>query len=107
MVDTDGGASFERQFYRGASIVYPKMIKQCESIVSKALADEIILTCEDILKGKIDEKSINNIRKQIANGEINQPISELRPVPLALSYNVGWKKREGDRVYDSLSGHCF
>ena len=58
--------------------------------MSKALADEIILTCEDILKGKIDEKSINNIRKQIANGEINEVTATLGPAPLALLYGMGW-----------------
>ena len=50
-------------------------------------SNETILTYEDLLKDKMDEESIRDKRKQIANGEINEVTATLGPAP-AFSYDM-------------------
>ena len=71
------------------------------------MREEINLTIEDLYEDEIDEEELSKIVGKIAHGELKTIDNELDAFPLAVSYDMGWQKRTGGRVYDSLSGHGF
>ena len=107
MMGVTGGRSFKRSFYRSATFVQKKILKRCRVIVNTALREEINLTIEDLYEDNMNEEELSNIMEKITNGELETMNNQLQAIPLAVSYDMGWQKRAGGRVYDSLSGHGF
>ena len=50
---------------------------------------------------------LNNISKKVADNKLNNLPDFINATLISVSYNMGWNKRGGDRVYDSLSGNGF
>ena len=62
---------------------------------------------EDLYEDRMNEEELSEMMTKITNGELKTIKQKLEDIPLAVSYDMGWQKRAGGRVYDSLSGHGF
>ena len=82
-------------------------MQRCRVIVNTALLEEISLTVEDLYEDRMNEEELSEMMTKITNGELETIKQKLEDIPLAVSYDMGWQKRAGGRVYDSLSGHGF
>ena len=107
MMGIDGGYSFERQFYRSGSYVYEVVMKVCDEVVGEALREEMVVTMEENLKDKLDSATIENLKDKITQNDLQSINNDIASVALDVAYDMGWQKRAGGRVYDSLSGHDF
>ena len=47
------------------------------------------------------------IEKLIENDDLQKLNDNLPSLGLTVSYDMGWQRRSGGRVYDSISGHGF
>ena len=107
MMRVKGGPSFERQFYRSGSFAHDVMMKVCNDVVDEALREKMVCTMEDKLKRKIEYEKLDQLIKHIANDDLPSIDESLNSVSLDVTFDMGWQKRAGGRVYDSLSGHGF
>jgi hypothetical protein len=105
MMGISGGPVFERQFYKCSAYIHHKIIEVCAKVVRDALDEEIELSSST--KTKIN--SSNHTTNTIDDDEVNENTNELTSTaaPIDVAFDMGWQKRAGGRVYDSLSGHGF
>ena len=74
--------------------------------MADALLDEIVASVNYMLEqNEISEHVGANIRMKIRNNKIHKITTNNLPIPFVASYDMGWRKRAGGRVYDTLSGH--
>jgi hypothetical protein len=106
MMGLNGGLSFERNFSRNAPAIMEPIREECAMIIEGAFKNEIIAT----LKSKEwsdSDSEINELIKQVKQNTIENLPASFLPIPLTISYDMGWQRRACGRVYDSLSGHGF
>ena len=54
-----------------------------------------------------NEASIQNVIDDFENGNYDKVKTTIGTIGLTVSYDMGWQKCAGGRVYDSLSGHAY
>ena len=67
------------------------------------MLEEIVITMREKFEGHISEKLLSDYEIWIKNDELDK----LPCMNFTISYDMGWQKRSGGRVYDSLRGHEF
>ena len=107
MVGVGGGSAFERHFYSYQAEACGVILDRCHKIVRASMPEETVLIMREQLEGKIAENLLNQYEIFIKNDELNKLPNDLPNIKLSISYDMGWQKRSGGRVYDSLSGHGF
>ena len=105
MMGVPGGRHFERSFHRHASHV-SSVVRSCNKrIIEESSIVEIKLSICDLYdKEELDMNYINQCLNQqkFEDLPVNLPL-----IDISVSYDMGWQKRAGGRIYDSLSGHGF
>ena len=87
--------------------VHDRILRRCRTIISDSLRNEIKLTYDEILSETLDDDELKNLGTELIKGNLPTINSRIPLCPLAVSYDMGWNKRAGGRVYNSLSGHGF
>ena len=107
MLGISGGSVFERQFYRCSNYIHDKIIQVCVKVVQDALDEEIMSCCG----AKMNDNATNNIFETIDNNNANDEeltgTNRCTAAPIDVAFDMGWQKRAGECVCDSLSGHGF
>ena len=108
MMGLGGGTAFKRFFYRNAPYVHEKIVAVVNGLINESLKKEVTATTNEFKENKVlkckNGETINNI---LTNKNLTTQNDEIPTIPIAVSYDMGWQKRSGGRVYDSLSGHGF
>ena len=102
-----GGKGFERSFYQHSRYMH-EIIMRVRRLIHEGLLEEISASVHNMIKERqIDTLEGEVIISKIKNNELNEIQTMNLPLPIAVSYDMGWQKRAGGRVYDSLSGHGY
>jgi hypothetical protein len=107
MMGICGGSSFDRQFYRSGKYVHERILLRCRKIVRSSLLEEVSSTIEQKYESVWEEDEIHKMKTMVSQDKINDLPTTINSIPISVSYDMGWNKRGGGRVYDSLSGHGF
>ena len=103
-----GGKGFERSFYRQSRYMHEIIMRVTRRLIHEGLLEEIGASVHHMIKERrIDALEREGILSKIKKNELNKIETLNLPVPIAVSYDMGWQKRAGGRVYDSLSGHGY
>ena len=70
-----------------------------------SILDEKVITMREQNAHKISEELLSQYENLIRNDRLNKLPNDLPCINLTISYDMGWQKRSGGRVYDLLSGH--
>jgi hypothetical protein len=107
MMGCDTNHAIIRNFTRNSGKVNELIIKVCNSIVDEQMMREIQAT----IKTKHSKQEANDTTLQdikSCDNSIKLEDLELKnKVELTCSYDMGWSKRAGGRIYDSASGHGY
>ena len=107
MMGIPGGSSFERGFYRHGQHVHDRIIKRCRAIIDRSLRDELKTTVTETWDAAKPHDLLTEALGLIDNGRYEELDDLIGPTPLSVSYDMGWQRRGGGRVFDSLSGHGY
>ena len=107
MIGCDINHNFMRTVYRKSKEINQRIIDTCNSIIELQMVREVEATikhneaaCNKLLTSKNDlEKCKTATSLQTLHIE--------NSTRLTCSYDMGWQKRAGGRIYDSISGHGF
>ena len=103
-----GGKGFERSFYRHSRFMHEIIMRVTRRLIREGLLEEISAS----VRNMIEEREIGTLEgevilSKIKKNELNDIETMNLQLPIAVSYDMGWQKRAGGRVYDSLSGHGY
>ena len=104
MMGCDTNHAFIRNFTRNSGKVNEHIIKVCNSIVDQQMIREIQST---ITAKHSTEETNDSISQDIQSCDEAIKLEDLQlknKVKLTCSYDMGWSKRAGGRIYDSASG---
>ena len=69
--------------------------------------EEISSSIEQKYETLWEKDELDKIKTMVSQDKINYLPTTVKSIPISVSYDMGWNKRGGGRVYDSLSGHGF
>ena len=102
-----GSSSFERGFYRHWQYVHNRIIRRCKRIIDRSLRDEICATVIKTWDGAKPQHLQTKALRLVDDAKYDDLEELIGPTPLSVSYDMGWQRRGGGRVFDSLSGHGY
>jgi hypothetical protein len=108
MMGLGGGTAFKRFFYRNAPYVHQKIVAVANGLINESIKQEVTATTNELKENELlNFENGETIKNRLTNKYLNTQNDEIPTIPIAVSYDMGWQKRSGGRVYDSLSGHGF
>ena len=107
MMGCDTNHAFVRNFTRNSSKVNEQIINTCNTLIDKQLIQETKLTIAAKNSSNDTNDSISNDIKQCDDATKIDDLDLQNTVKLTCSYDMGWSKRAGGRIYDSASGHGY
>ena len=107
VLGVSGGNSFERSFHCHSSFVCSKIQDCTKNIIDQSFLEKIIVTFSDDTEGTSECSEKEFIINCKRNKKFESLPENLSPIKISNSYDMGWQKRAGGRMYDSLSGHGF
>ena len=99
--------NFERAYHRVLPQINNKIIDVCGDIIYAAMKKEIIATIRQKKKVELSNSDIKKLVQLINDDKFEEVNKQIGNVPLTISYDMGWNKRSGGRVFDSPSGHGY
>ena len=82
-------------------------MQTCNDIIAESLREEMVMSYEEQWKNKITDSELNDLIETVANKDLQLVKKKYASASLDVAYDMGWQKRSGGCVYDSLSGHGF
>ena len=79
----------------------------CIKVVQDALDEEIMLSRNTNMNDNSTKDIFNTIDNDNGNDQELTTTNRCTAAPIDVAFDMGWQKRAGGRVYDSLSGHGF
>ena len=99
-------SAFERCFTRNEQMLNEGFIHVGKQIIRRSMHNEIIQTIKNRMKHS-NKDSIQKVIYDFENQQYDKVKHTIGNIGLTVSYDMGWQKRAGGRVYDSLSGHAY
>ena len=97
---------FTKCFTRNQATINEGIITVCKSIIHDSLINEITITMRQN-HPNLNEEQLSQFLNLLQNKQFDNARTILQNIQLTVSYDMGWQKRAGGRVYDSLSGHAY
>ena len=107
IIEIKGGYGFDKLFSRHKALVCSKILSRSQKIIRSALLNEFAVTFCETMKDKLTAEELKTNEQLVLQDKINEMNPDLPPTSLTMSYDMGWQRRSGGRLYDSLSDHGF